>query len=248
LPGSVPDAQPEEQKAQGDILSTVWEDQKRFYSPANLGMLGAALAAAAILAETDADRDVRDWYQNDMRGRDSDAFSDVAEYFGDGDVTIPVFIAAAGFGEIFCETEVGATVREWGERSLRTLITGGPLFLLMQRAIGSSRPEENDSSWHPFASWNGASGHSFLGAIPFITAAQMAENPFLKYSLYLFSTFAGYSRINDDDHYLSQAALGWWIAYLAASSVDSAKSDRTKVSVVPIAGGDGAGAALVIPF
>lgn len=37
---------------------------------------------------------------------------------------------------------------------------------------------------------------------------------------YVGSGMAGLSRINDNHHYTSQVVLGWWIAYLAARSVN----------------------------
>jgi len=118
---------------------------------------------------------------------------------------------------------------------------GGPPALLWQHAIGASRPDEDDSRWRPFEDNNGVSGHSFMGAVPFIAAAKMAENPSIRYSLYLGSMLCGWSRINDDRHYLSQAALGWWIAYLSVSCGERSE-EREKDLIIrphPVPGGIG---------
>ena len=104
-------------------------------------------------------------------------------------------------------------------------------MLLLQRALGASRPDEAGSHWQSFNDSNGVSGHSFMGAVPFLTAAEMIDNSYLKYTLYLGSTLAGLSRINDNDHYFSQAVLGWWIAYLSVNSTD--RTDRRKVIISP---------------
>jgi membrane-associated phospholipid phosphatase len=111
----------------------------------------------------------------------------------------------------------------------------------LQNAIGASRPDEDDSRWRPFEDTNGVSGHSFMGAVPFITAAEMAENPYIRYSLYLGSMLCGWSRINDDRHYLSQAALGWWIAYLSVSCCKGAEKREKQVLIraSPVPGGIG---------
>ena len=85
------------------------------------------------------------------------------------------------------------------------------------------------------------SGHAFMGAIPFLSAAKMTEDPYLKATFYVASTLPGLSRITDDDHYPSQVLLGWWIAYLAASAVDEVNISRSHVSIFPMMIPDGAG-------
>lgn len=80
-----------------------------------------------------------------------------------------------------------------------------------------------------------------MGAIPFLSAAMMTEDPYLRATFYVASTLPGLSRIADDDHYPSQVLLGWWIAYLAASAVDGADESRHGVSVFPMLVPDGVG-------
>jgi hypothetical protein len=107
-------------------------------------------------------------------------------------------------------------------------------MLALQQVIGASRPGEAESGshWEPFHDDNGVSGHSFMGAVPFITAAHMTKNPWLRGGLYLGSGMAGLSRINDNHHYASQAALGWWMAYLAARCVNPTERDAFLQPVV----------------
>jgi len=66
------------------------------------------------------------------------------------------------------------------------------------------------------------------------------------YSIENLAYLAGLSRINDDEHYFSQVALGWWIAYLAADSVD--KTDKLKVNITPCLIQDGAGVLVTVRF
>ncbi len=93
---------------------------------------------------------------------------------------------------------------------LRSILVGGPPLLVLQWATGGARPTETDESseWRPFHDNNGVSGHSFMGAIPFLSAAKMADNIWIKGSFYAASTLPGISRVNDDAHYFSQAFLG----------------------------------------
>lgn len=132
---------------------------------------------------------------------------------------------------------------DWGERSLRAILVGGPPMLLLQEVTGGSRPDEtsHNSDWAFWHDNNGVSGHSFMGAIPFITAAQMTENRLFKGTFYAVSTLTGLSRVNDDAHYPSQVLLGWWMAYLAVSSVSQTELDDQAYRIVPLPIANGAG-------
>jgi hypothetical protein len=54
-----------------------------------------------------------------------------------------------------------------------------------------------------------------------MTAAQMSDKPCVKGLFYALSTFPAWSRVNDDAHYLSQALLGWYLAYLSVRAVSA---------------------------
>lgn len=109
-------------------------------------------------------------------------------------------------------------------------------MLAMQYIIGASRPGETSagSHWKPFDDTNGVSGHAFMGAVPFISAAKMTDDPFWKAGLYFASALPGLSRINDDDHYTSQVILGWWMAYLAANAIDETQLVKKNLTIQPM--------------
>jgi hypothetical protein len=73
-----------------------------------------------------------------------------------------------------------------------------------------------------------------MGAVPFITAAKMTDRAWLKTGLYACSTLTAWSRIDHDMHYLSQACLGWWMAYLASSAVDKTEDVYEHLTLVPV--------------
>jgi hypothetical protein len=120
--------------------------------------------------------------------------------------------------------------------------------LALYGLLGSGRPDRHDSHWHPFRDVHGISGHTFTGAIPFLTAAAMTDNPWLRGALFLGSFATGWSRIHDDRHYLSQAALGWWVAYLAVRSVDQTQDEQRSLLVAPTVFPDGAGVAVQVRY
>ena len=222
-----------------DVFSDVWSDHAHYYSGENLGKLAIGVGTAALLANTSADESLRSFYLDHI-GRSKVVHA--TKYLGTGQYAIPVIAVSALADSLFDGGPMGHDVSAWGNRSLRALAVGTPPMLAMQWAIGSSRPEEGfGSRWKPFKDTNGVSGHAFLGAVPFISAAKMTDDPFWKAGLYFASALPGLSRINDDDHFASQVVLGWWMAYLAASAVDETQLAKKNLSIGPTFFPDGVG-------
>ena len=208
----------------------VKSDHCHFYSGESLGRLAIGTAVAGVMANTNIDRSIHDSYQSNLASHSDwyDVFHS-PKPLGNGIYTLPAFGIAWAAGSLFGDTRSGALIGEWGERSLRTFVVGAPPLIMMQQLTGGSRPGEttHHSQWRPFQDDNCASGHSFMGALPFLSAAKMADEPWLKAAFYIGSTATGISRVNDGDHYASQAVLGWWIAYLAADAVDRTQAESS---------------------
>jgi hypothetical protein len=200
------------------LLPLLIRDQQQFYSRQSLRPLVIGLTANAILANTRMDQEFADWYQRDVRASGTDDFARIAKVFGEQWYMAGAFASASVAGRYL---DIDPRVQIWGDRSMRSLLVGvGPLWLL-QRSIGSSRPNDAppSSDWDFWNDNNGASGHTFVGAIPFLVAGQLAERPAARFAWVAASTLPGWSRINDNDHYLSQVILGWCLAYAATQSV-----------------------------
>jgi membrane-associated phospholipid phosphatase len=208
--------------------TNVWSDEVNYFSVPSLGQLLAVTGAAAVMANTNFDRKTRDWYQDHVRSSSTDNLAKFWKPLGDGTIIIPAVATMAVVGECLDEYPVMDTVGEFGTRSLRGYLVGAPPMLLMQELTGGGRPSEGSESsdWHPFLHPNGASGHAFMSAVPFITAAKMSDNPFAKSLFYACSFMTGWSRVNDDMHYTSQALLGWSMAYLACEAVDDTEEAK----------------------
>jgi hypothetical protein len=228
----------EEGSAVSRATETVKSDFGRFYAEReNLVRLGIGLAGAGILANTSIDEDFRDRYQEDLRSGTTDHVSNVFKPLGAVYVAGPLYLVAYGAG-----SKLGSpAMEEWAQKSIRASVVGAPAVLGLMVVLGADRPSEGGSSaWKPFHSRYGVSAHAFIGGIPFMTAANMAENVYVKAALYGMSTLTGLSRINDDQHYLSQAALGWYIAYLSSRVVekgDDPRQGRLHFSASSIPGG-----------
>lgn len=212
---------------------TVMHDYARFYAPDRLARLGLGFGLGMLAANTNIDSHVQTWYQQDVRHLRTDAVSRSVKFFGEGKYFIPLSLLLAGFAYV----DPDASIAAWGAYSTRAYLAGGPAMLFLQRATGGSRPEEtaHDAHWRPFRDDNGVSGHAFMGAIPFLTLGKMMrEQAFLKYCAYAASAATAWSRINDNKHYLSQAVLGWYLAWESVDAVFEAEGQRESISVAPI--------------
>jgi hypothetical protein len=218
------------------------QDYKNYYSWHNGLLLASGFGVGAALANSNADQDIRNWYQDHVRSSGSDDFAHIAKKFGNGGYVVGMMGAGWLTGEMFYDTTAGDALSQWGLRGLRSAIVGTPPMLFMQYVTGGSRPGETDhnSQWRPFSDNNGVSGHSFACGLLFINAAKMTDEWPLKLGFYGLSTMAGWSRINDDAHYTSQVILGWWMAYCACTAVDNTNQDRKwMITPLPMPGAAG---------
>jgi PAP2 superfamily len=163
-----------------------------------------------------------------------------AKTFGEGKYLLPLSLLSASVNLIDQDTAIG----NWGAAASRAYIIGLPILWFSQLATGGSRPDEtaNNSSWHPLKDNNGVSGHSFVGAVPFLTIAYLnPENNYIKYAAYAASTAAAISRVNDNDHYPSQIFLGWYLAWEAVDAVFENNRQSKGMKISPMVMNDGFG-------
>lgn len=214
------------------LLAEVGQDYRDLYlDGGSMARLGAGLLAAGVLANGPHDADFRDFFQGRLRGGFTDAASDIASVPGDAFVAVPALLAAyALVGE--------GALRNWAGNSLRAILVGAPAGLLLQYSTGGARPEEGGSGWRPLSNNNGLSGHAFIGAAPLLTAARAEPDRRLKALYYGLSLLPALSRVNDEKHYLSQVALGWWLAYLSTGVVEG-RGRAWSVGPAPVGGGAG---------
>jgi hypothetical protein len=223
----------------------VWQDYKYFYAPDRLVCLTAAFGAGALMANTGFDTTMQDAWQTGVRPTELGTFFSGCKDIGEGRYTLPIYATAAATGLVFEGRPVGDALGGWGSRSLRIFVVGAPPLYVLQWATGASRPGETSagSDWKFFQDYNGVSGHAFVGAIPFLAAADMVESPLAKGTLYVCSTFVGFSRMTDDAHYPSQIFLGWYLAWASSLAVSRTEQHFAgmEVRVVPLPIGDQGG-------
>jgi len=225
------------------------DDYRYFYSCESLVCVTGAVGAAALMANTGFDTTMENAWQTGVAPTSVGTFFTNCKPLGEGKYAVPIFGVAALTGVLLEGRPSGDIVGEWGSRSLRMFAVGGPPVLFLQYATGAPRPSENlptGSEWLPFHhNGHGASGHAFVGAIPFIAAADMVENPFAKGALYVCSTFTGFSRMTTESHYPSQVFLGWYLAFASSMAVNRTEVEYAGMSVravpLPLANTTGIG-------
>lgn len=228
------------------LWSDVWQDHRNYYSWETLGPTLVMFGAGAAIANTPVDQQFRNWWQRDVHTDGVREWGLQIRNLGEGTYVIPASIGVWVVGEMLGDVPGGQGLARWGGRTTRSIAVGFPMLLVMQLATGGSRPVEAHEHTHPshwkfFGDNNGVSGHAFIGAIPFLTAAQLVESPWAKGSLMAGSTLVALSRVETDSHYLSQIILGWWMAYIATSAVERTTFANSGYSVEPMLLHDGFG-------
>lgn len=231
----------------------IFRDFQNFYRRETLGSYGIALLVGGIMANTKMDRNFHHWYQKQIRCSFTNEFSEFTRVFGEGKIFIPVAVTTACIyrfrQERFGTVHQNKVVGNFFDRTARGYAVGTPTLLLSQISLGGNRPQEGSSYWKPFCGEDHTlSGHAFIGAIPFITAAHMSEPLWLKGVFYTLSTIPAWSRVNDDAHYLSQSLIGWYLAWLsvrAVSETEGMKPLPKGLMFFPVADGNNVGIGFV---
>ena len=232
------------------LAGDVRTDFRNHYQADRLGNLAIGFGVSAVIANSDADKNVQRFFNEKLSG---DAGDDLADFFTRvGDVaqplpSVPIYLGAMWLGGYSKGAESSAA--RWGANSLRAVVVGTPELIVLAYVTGGQRPEEGEPGWNPFDDYNGVSGHSFYGAVPIITAARMTDSRWAKYTLYAASALPGLARVYDDKHYFSQSFLGWWLAYLATETVEHTNlGEQRRVRVIPVPYPDGGGVQVTVRF
>jgi len=199
---------------------------RRCYSRRGFFKLGGALLGAGALIYSGVDDRADRWHRDRVRSPESDVLARGLKPLGER----PWFLAW-GLAALLDARWRSTSLTRWGRRNFEAMVVGLPLLWGLQYGLGASRPTDGDGlrgpRWgRPLRDDNSASGHAFMGALPWLTAARMADGPWLRAAAYAGSLLTGWSRVNDRKHYLSQVWLGWFAAWSAAAAVVAADPEN----------------------
>lgn len=188
----------------------------------NLRDLGVLFLTIGTMANTNIDHALSRSWKKGIHSSSSDTLFKLPDRIGKCNY-VATYLGTMAIGHWQSHTTIGYTLYNWGYRSIRTLLLVGVQDPIYGWFIGNGRPKDgkHTSRWKLFKKGGeaGCSGHSFNGAIPFMTAAMMTDSLPLKIGFYTLASLPGFARINKQAHYPSQVILSWGIAYLAARSV-----------------------------
>lgn len=223
-------------------------DYKEFYATKNYFFLFSNFMISGVLANTQVDQNIADYYQMNVRSPSTDLLSSYVKPFGNRS-TVYIYLGSFFVSYALKSLTQSHFIFRLSDKITRMLFVGTPFLLGTQMILGGSRPDvyKPHSRWNIFSNTNSvsASGHSFFGALPFLALSSLTDNIFLKSVLFLSSTLTAFSRINDNKHYLSQAFLGWSFAYLSFQVIEGVDS---KFKINPFVSPDGVGVGLDYTF
>ena len=233
-------------------LGRVANDYRHFYERDTMCNLGLAVVGNLIIANSGIDREFQKSYQKNVRSDFLDDMGDFASFMTGGGLFLPVAVVSSFTYRYLQEYDKlkkpRGPVGDFFSRTVRGYTVGAPALVVGRWVIGSSAPYKGKATWKPFSSGNhGISGTAFLGATPFLTAAEMVERPWLKASLFAFSFVPTITTINDNDAYLSQALLGWYLSYLSVRAVNKTEGIRLPkgLTFFPVMDRGGSGIGLI---
>jgi hypothetical protein len=205
-----------------DPLRQLGPTGRRLYTRRNFLKLVGATAGGAVISYSGLDEAVHDLHLNHLKGDPSDNLAHVAKEFGENGIVL------AGLTYALADWAFpGTAIGRWGRECFTATATGLPVLWTWQRMLGGSRPsdaKEWGPRYRPFTDENSVSGHTFVGAVPFLVAARHVGIPVAAWSLRALSPATGWSRLNDGRHYLSQVLLGYGLAVEAARASDLSPS------------------------
>ena len=198
------------------MRSEIGQSARRLYSRRSFLLLGGGIAASALLAYSGADEKIESWHVQRVKGRRSDAASQVLHEYGERFWFLYWALLAA-----VDRFAVSTALTRHARSTFAAMAIGLPMLWSTQRALGAARPSDGKHGprFAPFADDNAASGHAFISAAPWLVALRRCPQPWAKALCALAVPWVGWSRLNDRKHYLGQILLGGWIAYLATGAV-----------------------------
>ncbi len=201
-----------------DPAGQLGQTGRRLYTRRNFLKLAGATAGAAALSYSGVDELFDEWHRGNVRGDASDAVAHFAKEYGEN------YIAFSALAYGLADWALpGTAIGRWGRQCFTATGCGLPVLWTWQRVLGGSRPSD-EKEWgpryRPFTDENSVSGHTFLGAIPFLVAAKELGHPVGAWTLRALSPMTGWSRINDERHYLSQVLLGYGLAWESVQAAD----------------------------
>lgn len=175
-------------------------------SPAPIRWWHGAIVIGGLSALMLLDHPTRDFFQSNRSDQSNDV-AGVLRHFGQPEVYGTVTLGLVGAGLITGHEEVTRA----GSRLGATLVLAGLTSTGLKSLVGRPRPNESSDvdGFVPFSGQDAMpSGHT---TVAFALATALADDihrPWASAGLYAIATGVGWSRMNDNKHWLSDVAGG----------------------------------------
>lgn len=211
-------------------------------------------AAAIVLSVTAGlyayDQDLKDWVQR-RRNRTTDNIANVFTPFGNGLYALP----AAGLVYLYGEVQESEKAKRIGLLGAESIVLAGAFTGVIKIAGRRHRPDTCDqySRWDgpgfsnhnlSFPSWHASTAF----ALATVVAAE-SDGPYVVPAAYGMASLVALSRLNDNEHWSSDAFLGAAIGYFTARAVlRYHKKKNIPFALLPDVSGDRYGVLMLCRF
>jgi len=178
----------------------------------------AAVAVGGLAALSLADKPVNTAIQN-MRTTTTDDIANVLKYFGQPVVFVPATLVPILVGLLSHNENLTMS----GVRIGSSLLLAGATTGLLKYTVGRWRPDESSTQYKfsPFAghdSW--PSGHTTMAFALAASASYELHRTWATVGLYTLAAGTGWSRMNDEKHWLTDVGGGVLIGITSAKFID----------------------------
>ena len=211
-------AWPAESWAQLAADSTVPSASTAPQPTANVTWWEAAVAVGGLAALSLADKPVNTAIQN-MRTTTTDDIANVLKYFGQPVVFVPATVVPILVGLLSHNEALTMS----GVRIGSSLLLAGATTGLLKYTVGRYRPDQTSTQYEfkPFSghdSW--PSGHTTMAFALAASASYELHRTWATVGLYTLAAGTGWSRMNDEKHWLTDVGGGVLIGITSAKFID----------------------------
>jgi hypothetical protein len=188
-----------------DFVPDLWYGTKRMFSSDNIPLAAIGFGTAALALTVD--HRVSDHFKRTTPL--SEGAMNLADTIGNGAVEIGAGVALFGTGELIDDKRMA----DAGAVSLEAFLINGAFTEGLKYITHRERPNGGDYMSFP-------SGHASNTAAFSAAVSEMYDwNPWIAVPLYLTTAYVGLSRIQAQEHYLSDVIAGITLGTLVGSSV-----------------------------
>ncbi len=177
------------------------------------GALAVGGISALLLLDPPVQR-----YAQDNRGTGSDDVASVVRHFGEPEVYVTVTLGLAVAGLAAGDSRLVGSAKRVGA----SLLLAGVTTSVGKIVLGRARPEEtlDATSFSPFSGQDAMpSGHTTMAFALATSLADEIHRTWASVGLYGLATAVGWSRINDNRHWLTDVVSGALVGITSAKLV-----------------------------